>query len=307
MNYLELTNEAIQEAGVNLARLTPVDFPAPSQEMHRRFKTWVARAWNDLQASREGWSFLSKRGSGLLMPRIYVTNGNLPQEPLPGDTFEGNERRAVLTVTRVVTLEGSWPSGTAKAYLELSGLGSDLEKGESFDRITAPGGLNAFVFAGRGRWDLKDIAPDIDDLAYQSVYLTDGSSANGDFMTRLRFLEWNLWTRYREGMLNDSSRPTEFTETPDRMLDFFPTPDRPYNLYFNYEARHSELVNATDIPELDAQYHMLIVWMAVLSYARWDEKPGIARDAERSIRKLRTRVENKFLPKLGWAPNSFYQ
>lgn len=305
MQYLELVNEAIQEAGIDLTRLTVTDFAAPPQEMQRRFKNWMARAWNDLQASRGGWTFLSKRGSGPLNPRIYVTNGSLPSAPVPGDMFQGVDGRAVLTLTRCITLAGDWALGTAKAYLELTDLSTDMQPGELFDRVTVPGGLNAFVYAGRGRWDLTDIAPDIDDLEYQSVYLTDVASGAGDYSFRVRFLEWNLWNNFREGTFTYTSRPAEFTETPDREYDFFPTPDRPYHLHFNYEAKHSRLVNFDDVPALDEQYHMLLVWMTVLSYATWDEKPGIARDAVRNIRFWRNRVENKFLPKLGWGPNLF--
>lgn len=45
MNYLELVNLAIQEAGVDLDDLTSSTFANPSQtKMYTRFKSWVAQA-----------------------------------------------------------------------------------------------------------------------------------------------------------------------------------------------------------------------------------------------------------------------
>lgn len=305
MNYLELTNEAIREAGISLARLTQTDFASPDQEMQERFKGWVARSWRELQISRENWSFMAKRAGGSLFPRLYIENGNLPAEPSPGDLFTGVDNGSTFSVVSVTTVEGDWTLGTAKAYIEIDELDGELEYGEAFDRVSSPSATNAFTYGGRGRWDLRDLASDFDTLDYNALYITNTDTGTSDYTYQLRFLEWNVWNDYREGTFNELDRPAEFTETPDRLVDFYPSPDKEYRIYFNYKRRLVDLVNFDDEPDLDSQYHELLVWMAVMAYADWDEKPGVYRYAEKNMRKWRTRVENKYLPKLGWGKNMY--
>lgn len=304
MNYLELVNEAIRESGISLSSLLSADFANPPQDMHAKFKTWVGRAWRELQVSRENWAFMAKRSGGIINPRIFIESGNLPTAPTSGQLFSGASNLATFSIVSVRTLEGSWPAGTAKAYLDLDALRGKLENGEAFNRVSSPAATNAFVYGGRGRWNLDAIAPDFGLINYNSVYLSRISTAV-DALRPLRFITWNHWNDYRESLANDFGQPREFTETPEGLLDFYPSPDRGYRLHFNYKRAVTDLVNAQDIPDLDKQYHELLVWMAVMAYAEWDEKPGVYRYAEKHMRKWLRRVENRFLPKLGWSPNVF--
>jgi hypothetical protein len=305
MNYLELVNTAMDEAGIDLDQLTELDFANPSEKMQRKFKRWVSDAWRGVQMSREGWSFLNGRAFGVIKPRLYIEQGNLTAAPVIGEMYEGAGNGSLFTVAKVVTLSGSWATGDATAFIDLNNFSGDVEFGETFNRVSGTPVLSAFSYKGRGRYDLKEIAADFDDLDYQSVYLSNNITDGSDYTQKLRFVEWNLWKNFQEGTANDQSRPVLYTQTGDNLFDFFPALDKEYNLYFNYSRKPQNLQLASDVPVLDEEFHDVIYWSAVEAYGRYDEKPSVVRQAQEALRPMMMQMERKYLPKIGWAPNQF--
>lgn len=59
-----------------------------------------------------------------------------------------------------------------------------------------------------------------------------------------------------------------------------PTPDAAYSLRFDYVKSPQELTLDTDVPEMPSQYHMMIVWMALWSFAGYDAAPEVAARAQ---------------------------
>jgi len=304
VDFIELVNETISESGATLSELDSVEFANPSDPMHRRFKMWVARSWKELQLSRERWSFMSKRGYGVILPRIYVKNGSLPSEPTPGELFEGKINSSTFTVVKVTTLSGSWAAGTAEAFIDIDNLVGEYGLGEAFNRVT-DGAQDCFMIGGRARWDFSEFAPDLDDLDYNSVYLGYVDSTPAEYMDGLDFVEWNLWNNYYEADVGNLSKPAQITETPDRLTDLYPSPEKPYRIYFNYDRGPQELVLAGDVPDMPEEFHTMIMWGAVLHYAEYDQNNALAARAARQYRKYKIRLENKCLPKLGWAPSPY--
>jgi hypothetical protein len=304
MNYFDLVNAAIEESGTDLDGLSLSDFTSPPEKMQSRFKRWVKDAWRNIQMKREGWSFMSGRANGVLRPRIYVEQGSLTAVPVTGELYEGARNGALFSVVQVSTISGDWLLGDAKAYIDISNFTGDLEIGEGFNRVSGTPVSNAFTVAGRGRYDLTEYAADFDDLEYQSMYLTDVTDGS-DYTQPLKFVEWNLWNNYQEAVMNAQSRPVIYTQTPDGLFDFFPALDTNYNVYFNYGRKPQILTEATDIPNLPSEFHDAIVWTAVESYGRYDEKPSVVRQAQEELRLFNQLMEKKFLPKVGWAPNIY--
>jgi hypothetical protein len=304
MSYFDLVNDSIEEAGIDLDGLTVDDFANPPDKMQRRFKKWVADSWKMVQLSREGWSFMSGRAFGIIRPRIYVEQGSLAVAPQVGELYEGASNGSLFAVAAVTLVSGSWAGGDAFAYIDMNNLSGDFELGEGFDRVSGTPVTNAFYLRGRGRYDFAQIATDFDDVDYQSVYITD-SVDGSDYSQPIKFVEWNKWNDFQEGIVNDQSRPVIFTQTPDGYFDFFPALDKSYNLYFNYSRRPQVLVDIDDVPNLPEEFWDVIVWNAVLAYGRYDEKPSVVRQAQEELRPYMNLMERKFLPKIGWAPNSY--
>lgn len=304
MNYFELVNEAIEEAGIDLDGLTLGEFASPPEKMQARFKRWVRDSWKMIQLSREGWSFMSGRAFGVIKPRIYVEQGSLTTAPLAGELYEGASNGSLFSVASATTVSGDWSLGNAFAYVELDNLNGDFELGEAFSRVSGTSVPEAFYLRGRGRYDFTAIAADFDDVDYQSVYLTDATDGS-DYAQPLHFVEWNKWNNYQEAVVNDQSRPVVYTQTPDNLFDFFPALDHAYSLYFNYSKAPQVLANAEDVPSLPEDFHEVIKWKAVEAYGRYDEKPSIIRQAQDELRLYMMLMEKKFLPKIGWAPNIY--
>lgn len=83
--------------------------------------------------------------------------------------------------------------------------------------------------------------------------------------TPLRFIEYEIFIRRH---LNDSTNtiPVEFTirESDDAII--LPAPNAIFAVYFDYHKSAQTLSLATDTPEFDEDYHMIIVNGAVAAY-----------------------------------------
>lgn len=58
---------------------------------------------------------------------------------------------------------------------------------------------------------------------------------------------------------NNRSTPTHVVRTPSRELIFYPSPDKAYEVVYEYYALGYDLESATDVPNLPEQYRYVIV------------------------------------------------
>ena len=58
---------------------------------------------------------------------------------------------------------------------------------------------------------------------------------------------------------NNRSTPTHVVRAPSRELIFYPTPDRAYEVVYEYYALGYDLESATDVPNLPEQYRYVII------------------------------------------------
>lgn len=78
-NYVTLVNQALEEAGVDLASFASdgSDFTSTSVDpLMRKMKTWVQRAWRDIQQDSPDWQFMSSTAEINLDPGILFYNNN---------------------------------------------------------------------------------------------------------------------------------------------------------------------------------------------------------------------------------------
>jgi len=87
----------------------------------------------------------------------------------------------------------------------------------------------------------------------------------------LRFIPYETWrARYARGA-HDAGRPIEFSVSPQMEIVVGPKPDRAYVVSGEYVASPQVLAADTDIPEMPAQYHNVIVWEAIKLMSISDE------------------------------------
>ena len=105
---------------------------------------------------------------------------------------------------------------------------------------------------------LDDLATWIaDDLR---AYLLPGDESG------LTYETWDDFRAVRDIGTVPSGRPTHFSVKPNNAVIFWPTPDDAYTCKGEYVIVPDELSSNTDAPIIPVQYHMLIVWRALINY-----------------------------------------
>lgn len=302
--YLELVNSAIIESGIDLDELTAGNFASTTDPMAKRMKRWVNQALKEIELERNEWEYKTKQAQTVIYPRWLVTDGNRSSAPPANSEFEGDDTDCTFTVVSTTLLDGAWASGTATALIDYLELSNTPAFNELFDEVTpTPANLNVFRLKWFGRYNLDSVEADIQQINKSSFSI---QSANGLSDTTLNTgsadnqpLQFIPWDQFNLAMENEAQfgRPYVITETPDGWYDFFPRPDSPYILTFNYQASPQTLVNDDDaVTDMPALYQDAIVWRAVMYYADYDRKPDLFARAERRYEYYKNRAERNLMP-----------
>lgn len=98
-----------------------------------------------------------------------------------------------------------------------------------------------------------------------------------------------------------AGRPAEFSVSPDHKLLLGPLPDDAYVVTGEYVKAPQTLSADADIPEMPEQFHMMIVYRALMKYARFEAAGEIYQDAEREYLALKRQLEYNQMPMIEWA------
>lgn len=97
-----------------------------------------------------------------------------------------------------------------------------------------------------------------------------------------RHLVWKPYDEFRDyylfGSLNSiQSLPVHFTVGPDESILFGPIPNDIYVVHGSLNKGASRMALDADTPDMPSQYHMAIVWTALLNYAGYESaQEGLA-------------------------------
>lgn len=121
------------------------------------------------------------------------------------------------------------------------------------------------------KWMIKDY----DDPP--SIYLQSAGVGTEGFLT---FLDWNDFKYlYRVGNQNDQ-QPVHISITPQNKLVLGPAPNGIYIASGDYLRGNQSLAANADTPDMPADFHDLIMWKALLTYALDKPAPELATRAE---------------------------
>lgn len=87
---------------------------------------------------------------------------------------------------------------------------------------------------------------------------------------RLHEIDYETFRLRFEVSSHAAGAPQYRATAPDGRLLVGPTPDKTYSIRLDYWKTPQKLVANTDTPEMPEQYHMAIVWRALMSYAGFD-------------------------------------
>lgn len=134
----------------------------------------------------------------------------------------------------------------------------------SFETVASQ---RAYSIAETGVTDLEKWK--VDDYGSFRVYLTSSGIANEQYMYSI------LWDDYRQMYLYGATRtaeglPSYFSIQPDKGLNFYLVPNDIYTITGEYFKVPTELSGDTDEPIFPSQFHILIIWRALMFYAGFD-------------------------------------
>lgn len=112
------------------------------------------------------------------------------------------------------------------------------------------------------------------------------------------------WDYFRDVRLIgtiSTGKPSEFSIKPDKSIVFWQTPDAIYTVVGEYFKRAQTMTANTDEPNIPAQFHMAIVWKAVMYYAGDQGAAELYSVAERGYTNVLRKLRKDQLPSIGMA------
>lgn len=120
------------------------------------------------------------------------------------------------------------------------------------------------------------------------------------------FLSWLRYDAWRDTYLFGGSRatrtrPAEFAVGPDKSINVGPVPSAGYTITGDYFTAPSAMADDTAIPSLPDQFHMAIVYRAMMSYGGYESASEVYQRGEVEFSKLMRRMEIDRLPMVAMA------
>lgn len=130
------------------------------------------------------------------------------------------------------------------------------------------------------------------------TYVTSVGVGSEVDMTYLGYDEWR--NCYQFGAIRDArSRPLVISYAPDQSIVLGQTPDSAdYTVLGDYYRAAAEMALDTDVPAMPSQYHMLIVYKALMLYAEFEQDDYLRSVSERNYKTMMTRMVGDQLPEV---------
>lgn len=303
-------NRAIFESGVDLDQLDSTDFANPPRTvMYTRFKNWVNDAYKEILLKRNESFIRNERTVSTIFPRVRVNNvtGTLAiNDELQG--ADSGVRFRVLRITSDVL------NPDIRFDLDIEYLDNPIPNflmGEKLVRnLPTVADPIAFVESLPG-WDLTLEAPWIKEIDRSSMLIQDvlNNAVDGNPGTAEPLFQvvWDYWLTYIMYSTDTASTPRYVAEGPDGLLYFWPRPDTAMNLLYDYSRTVGTMSVYTDTPwPIPEEYHLAVVWFAIMKYADFDNKAQIYARAKKNFNFYNNKLEEEKLPEVNMGPNLFW-
>jgi hypothetical protein len=132
-------------------------------------------------------------------------------------------------------------------------------------------------------WSLNERSWDYDSLY---VYKTSEGPQSRTFLSRV---DYNTYRQMRLPAV--SGTPIYVSMSPDKALNFYPIPSDGVMFVGDYYKDPMVMVNSTDTPRMPSDYHMAIVWRAVMHWSASEENPALFQTASANYRSLMLKME----------------
>lgn len=266
MDYLELTNRAVEEAGVELDPLTAPTFASPpGAKMYSRFKKWVADSWVEIQTDSKETFFSNAVVVKPLRPRVRFFSGYASTAIAPKQYVDSAEN--VISISAEgFSLGGDWLATTKKGFLDLVPQAdySKLDSNTLYTEDTLAPNPNTFKISQFPAYAVAEIDPGLMSLTKHPItLLIDGT----EFV--IPYIEWKEWMH---AMNKEYGTPLVYTFSPDGFLQFYPHLAQDAVLTAVGNTKAQVLVDHADYPlGLSDHIQPAIYWKAVMKYCNYEK------------------------------------
>lgn len=294
MNFLALVNRLKVEAGRSGGAVGDV---VSATGDDARLVNWINDAWLELQRRPHGWTWMRAELSGFSVVgtndygaedfdfwRVSFTAGSAEYEA--GDTL--TQGIVTATIKRVVLTSGAWLDGDAAGEFIITPVAGVFEAG-------AATGDGACTLAGPatspGTFD-RWVPPTIEGYAV----LVENEAGE---KWRLRQMAWD---RFRGASGQEFEyerwwRPLVYWAiSPDERLYIAPTPEEVFTLRASYYIKPTSFALNSDEPTFDGQYHLILVWRALMELASFDAAPEVYARAQMNFANLDREMRRRYGP-----------
>lgn len=120
---------------------------------------------------------------------------------------------------------------------------------------------------------------------------------------KLPFMHWELFRMRYDNATVPPNQPRIVTKDSVGRWRFYPSPDVPYTILFDYVRNPQKLTNFGDIPKgLPDDFSDLVMWRALMYYGDYDEQPSVTNRATKNYKDMLFRLELRFRDKFHLQP-----
>jgi len=118
----------------------------------------------------------------------------------------------------------------------------------------------------------------------------------------LGYVSWNEFNAYYKlaSFRTTTGRPSVFSIDPSKQMVFWPIPDGVYTVSGQYRKRPDTMALDADTPIFPVEFHMAVVWRALMIYAGYEEAQTVYAHAASEYNKLMAAMRRDQLPAFFW-------
>jgi len=120
---------------------------------------------------------------------------------------------------------------------------------------------------------------------------------------RLKWMPWDVYRDRFELTEHQPGNPLVWTTGPDEKMYFGPTPDDEYTVRASYWIAPTSLLLDEDTPAMGSEYHMILVWRALMEVASIDAAPEVYSRGLMNYERLETDLMRRYGPQFTFGTN----
>jgi hypothetical protein len=303
VNFLALVQRLKTECGVSGS--TPTSVVSQTGE-YGRLVNWINTAWMDIQMMRQDWDWMRTTAT---FPTVtgqatYTTTqiGLTDFGKWARDTFRNYANPSVtfsIASPCVMTLTSHNLSvGDTVIPFTTGALPTGLTSGTTYYVQSVPSSDTVTLSATSGGTAINTSGTQSGTHTISSNNVTTFAGLKSEIF--MPYIEYDFWRDgYEFGALRQTqTRPTVITITPNKSIGLGPFPISGYTVLGDYYRVPTEMSVNTDTPTLPTQYHMAIVYRAMMSYGAFEAASEVYQRGEMEFNKMIRRVLADRLPEI---------